>query len=338
MKTKFIFTIDVETRTLGCPDQDIMGILPGHKEHFGIARMMDILDYFQARATFFLNVYEMSRYGEDSTAEVARLIHLRGHDLQLHTHPRPMYPFYGMSKAPYSDQVAILQKGISLIERWTGKRVIAHRAGAFSANGDTLRAVAATGLKADCSLSPGSHVVVPLVQELGATNVVQQIGKVAEIPMTCYDQLRFGSWHARRILDIEGSSLSEIKSVCRMALQHRLPTITILAHSFSFTRFGRPNKFVMRKMAKLLEWLGTQDRFEIATVEEACAWLNVHSMAAPKIKEEIPHTGPRLAWFRAIQSWRDGWKNFIVAAASLVACVAIAAFELGHVVRAFLHM
>lgn len=321
MKTTFLFTVDVESRTHGSPDQDILGLLPGHQGSHGIELMMDLLDSQQARGTFFLNVYEAARHGEECIAGIARLIHSRGHDLELHTHPRPMYRHYGMSQAPFEEQLEIVEKGIALTEAWTGKRVIAHRAGAFLANSDTLRALAAAGVAADCSLAAGSHEAVPLVNEFGPSNMATRVKGLWEIPVTYYEQVRIGPWCSRRILDIEASSLAEIKRVTRVAIRQRLPTVCLLMHSFSFTRKGRPDERVVRRFATLLGWLREQDEIEVATVEQVCRSLDAARLPA-SIPGFAPHTGIWLTWTRALQAWNDGWKNFVVSLIG-IACLTI---------------
>lgn len=323
-KTTFSVTVDVETRSRGNPDRDIMGVVPGYGEEFGIRRMMDILESHGAHGTFFLNVYEVGKYEEDVIAGIARLIHDRGHDLELHTHPQSMYPsFYGMSDAPFEEQAAILEKGTSLIRAWTGRATVAHRAGAFLANRDTLRALEAIGVSSDCSLSPGCHDSVPLVGALGASNRVQQVGTVREIPVTYYDQLRVGRWHSRRILDIEGSSLAEIKRVTRWAIHNSVPTVCMLMHSFSFSRHDAPDWRVIRRFSALLAWLRKQDGIEIATIERVCQRLAAEQ-GALQVADGTPCTGPWLTWGRALQAWNDGWKNFVVAAAGIVALLVLA--------------
>lgn len=326
MATTFLFTVDVESRSRGNPGRDIFGELPEHGRNHGIERMMDLLERHQAKATFFLNVYEAAKHGEEVLARAARVIHKRGHDLELHTHPRPMYGPYGMSHASFEEQIEILKRGIAYIEGWTGKRVVAHRAGAFLANGDTLRALAAAGLVADCSLAPGSHDPVPLVNELGASNSVQRVDSIWEIPVTYYDQVRIGPWRSRRILDVEASSLAEIKKVTRLAVRQRLPTVCILVHSFSFTREGRPNERIIRRFSELLAWLRKQDGVQIDTVEGTCQRLEA-THALESAASAVPYTGIWLTWTRALRSWDDGWKNFAVSAAG-IACLAIPALAI----------
>lgn len=330
MKTTFIVTVDVETRTHGDSNQDISGLIPGYPGNFGIEKIMEVLEEHRAHGTFFLNVYEIAKRGEEVVRSAARLIHERGHDLELHTHPRPMFRFYGMSQASFDEQKTILEKGIALLEGWTGKKVVAHRAGAFAANTDTLRAVAAAGLRADCSLSAGSHVSVPLVAELGPTNSVQCVDDAWEIPVTCFDQVRFGPWHSRRILDIEGCSLPEIKRITRWAVRQQLPAVCLLMHSFSLSRHGKPNRRVIQRLSALLAWLREQGNIEIGTIEQTCCQLDAGSLSPATAV--IPVTGVWLTWRRAVGSWSDGWKNFLVAisGAGVLAVLALALFLLGY--------
>ena len=316
MKTSFLFTIDVETRAEGKLDSDIMGALPGYPERYGIGKIMETLESANARGTFFLNVYEIDKHGEEQLAAVARLIQSRGHDVELHTHPLPMYRFYGMSKASLQDQVVILKKGISLLENWIGRRVVAHRAGAFAANANTLQACEQVGLLADSSLSAGSRVAVPLVRDFGATNMVRRVGKIWEIPVTHYYPVRLGRWHSKRILDLEACSLAEIKYVTRWAVRQGLPTICLLLHSFSLCRNGRPNSSVIGRLAALLGWLRSQEDIEISTVDHVCQHLAQNQLREPVVC--APCTGLWLTWSRVICSWNDGWRNRLMAMAGII--------------------
>ena len=312
MTTRFIFSIDVETRSRGNPAVDIFGHIPGHPETLGIELIMDVLEEHQAKGTFFFNAYEAGKHDEAEIARAASIIHSRGHDLELHTHPRPMFPFYGISQASLDGQAKILEKGMSLIEEWTGKKVVAHRAGAFSANMDTLQAAASVGLLADSSLSPGSRVDVPLVRQMGVSNGLSRMLGIWEIPLTSFEQIRVGQWYSRRALDIEGCSLPEIKHVTRWAAAHGLPTLCILMHSFSLSRYGRPNRRVIRRFSALLAWLRTQDDIEIYTVEQLCRDAPGVPLSQPS--DSLPVTGLWLTWGRAMRAWNEGWKNLLVAA------------------------
>jgi len=305
----------------GNPGRDIWGLLPGSSDRLGITKIMDILESFNARATFFLNVYEIAKHGEQVIRDAAELIHARGHDLELHTHPRPMYSYYRISDAPLVDQIAIIEKGRRLIERWTGKIIIAHRAGAFGANLDTLSATESTGLLAECSLSYGSKVFISLTKQLDAHNLVQRIGNIWEIPVTYYHQFSFFNWRSKRMLDIEGSSLAEIKKVTRWALRNNIPTVCILLHSFSFTRKGKPNHRVISRLSALLAWLRTLNDIQINTIDQLCTQLQQHLIK--QTTTQAAYTGLFLTWNRALTNWNDGWKNRLFAAIGLIGLVVI---------------
>lgn len=173
----------------------------------------------------------------------------------------------------------------------------------------------ATGLRADSSLAPGSRILRRLPIELGASNMARRVGQVWEIPVTYYDQVRIGRWQSKRHLSIDGSSLAEIKHVVRSAVRQRLPTVCILIHSFSFTRQGRPDVRFIRRLSALLEWLQKQDEVEVDTVQGILQRLD--SDVLPEQTVQVPHTGIWLTWCRALGSWRDGWKNLVVATAGV---------------------
>lgn len=319
--TRFIVTVDVESRSTGNPQTDIWGRLAHSNTEYGIDKIMEILESYGVLGTFFLNPYEIAKHGEGDIAGAAKRIHARGHDLELHTHPRLMYHFARMSAVSSATQQKVLERGIALLENWTGRRPVAHRAGGFAADLNTLNACAKVGLAADCSLSAGSRVGVPLVNEIGPSNVPRRIGRIWEIPVTYYEQLALAPWRSRRILDIEGSSLAEVKKVTRWAIRNKMPTVCLLMHSFSLCRRGTPSPWVIRRLIALLSWLLQQDGIMIQTVEETCQALD--RVGIPPGLAESPTTGMSLAWLRILASSNDGWKNRAAAMLSIVAIVVL---------------
>lgn len=319
--TRFIVSVDVESRLARDPQTDIWGRAAESDEEFGIAKIMDILESHGVRGTFFLNPYEMVKHGEQAVAEAAEQIHCRGHDLELHTHPRAMYTFSRMSSAPLDLQREVLERGIGLLETWTGKRPVAHRAGAFAADLNTLIACAQVGLLTDSSLSTGSRISGPLVDVIGPTNVPTRVEGIWEIPVTYYRQLALAPWCSRRILDIEGSSLSEIKQVTCWAIRNKVPTVCLLMHSFSLCRRGVPSAKVTSRLIALLTWLSGQEGIAMNTIEEVCQIFEVGRAPAGRIG--APTTGIRLTWIRVLTSWDDGWKNRVAAAVSIAGLTAL---------------
>jgi hypothetical protein len=90
-RTHVLLTIDVESFQDSNPARDTWGKLEGYDGEWGIGLILRILQEHHARATFYLNVYESAKFGEDSIGAVAREIVRSGQDLQLHTPPRDVW-------------------------------------------------------------------------------------------------------------------------------------------------------------------------------------------------------------------------------------------------------
>ena len=157
-----LFTVDVESTGGGSVQRDIWGRLADEPDDHGIDKMMDIFDRHGVGGTFFVNVYEAPTSGADAMAEVCRHIRDRGHDLELHTHPKPMFGVAYMQQTDLAKQRAILQRGAELIKQWTGVDVIAHRAGGYMANRDTIKACGLAGIPMEFSYNAAWPASAPV--------------------------------------------------------------------------------------------------------------------------------------------------------------------------------
>lgn len=306
--TFVLVTVDVESRAQGNPNEQIWGRMPGVEEEWGIPKIMNILDRHAVKGTFYLNVYEHVTHGELPIKQAALAIHRRNHDLQLHTHPQPMYGMYGMSHAAYEKQLEILLKGIDLIQGWTGKTVIAHRAGAYEANTETIRAVKDSGLLIDSSLALNS----PMAKSGYLTNRVFQIDDITEIPVTYYDQVKIGQWHSRRLIDIEGTTFYELKNILEQASNNDLCSVNIMMHSFSLSRYGIPDPDVAQRLDALLLFVKNHDDLEVVTTTEFYERSEAGETCA-NLVNFVPSTGFILTYLRAVEDFDKGFKNKVVA-------------------------
>ena len=59
----------------------------GEEEPWGIEMQAKIFQSYGVQATFFLDVYEHSFYGEDAMKQVVETLLRYDQDIQLHTHP-----------------------------------------------------------------------------------------------------------------------------------------------------------------------------------------------------------------------------------------------------------
>lgn len=310
-ETYVLLTVDVESFSAGNPKKDIWGRLKGYDGEYGVPLILSILQDNKSKATFYLNVYEISKHGEKELRRVAEEIVSHNQDLQLHTHPMPMYGKYGMSLFNSSEQEKILSKGKELIYKWIGKDVIAHRAGAYLGNTDTLHALKKVGIYVDSSLSPASSS--PLFKEGYNANDIIDIEGVLEIPVTYFTQIKFMGWESRRFLDIESSSLSELKSVLDDMAEEGSCAVNIMMHSFSFTRYGYPDERISRKLDQLLKYIQEHPKLTTMDTERFYKVYKENNLTCNPHPEFIPHTGMILTYFRSWERFTDGWKNVVVA-------------------------
>jgi len=324
-----LFTVDVEVRSDGNVERDIWGVLPCSPDKHGIDQVMDTLERHGVKGTFFVDVFAAAKHGQEAVAAVCRHIVARGHDVQLHTHPSPVFGLDGVQDADLDTQVKILRQGAELIRGWTGVETIAHRAGAYMANLDTLAACRATGLSLELSYNGASHE-----GQLSRTGLTWNAAFARDgllcVPVTCHVEVGFGPWKRLRFLDIESSSLAEIRNVLANLHRTGVRTAVIMAHSFSFCRGGKPHRQIWQAFDGLVAGLATDPRYKIVTAHELHALWQADPQAVLG-PDHLPKTG---LWTTYCRAWRrigEGWKNVAVA---LLPWVAIGAAALA----AWLHL
>ncbi|MBI5752380.1 MAG: polysaccharide deacetylase family protein [Hydrogenophilales bacterium] len=309
-----LITVDTESYTEGNPKQQIWGRVGGGGEH-GIGKIMDILEAHGVKGTFYINVYEAERHGEETIAQVIKAVHKRGHDVQLHTHPHHKYGIHKLTRADLARQQEILLWGKHFIERHTGTAVIAHRAGAFAANLDTIEALRRIGVKVDASLSSLSEES-HLAREVGeARNRPFVLNGILELPITYYVQGRVATYQFKRTLDIESTSLREFEDVIRQAQVANVPAVNVLMHSFSFVRHGRPDIELEERFDRFLSFLGTQHGVVVSTTTQFYGHWSSRIAPSSEPEQFVPATGWWLSYLRAVEEADNGWKNAVVAVA-----------------------
>ena len=326
-----IFTVDTEASSegFGTVGGDIWGKLPGHTEQYGIGRIMDIFDRQGLKVTFFVDVYEAGTFGEQALAEVCRHIASRGHDVELHTHPHHMYDLACTSDGDLKMQIEVLHKGAEMIRQWTGQPVVAHRAGGYQGNYDTVTACRSVGIELEFSHNWGFHGEGFRHPPLTVNRAVVHEGVLC-VPVTNYVQGRLGNWASVRILDIESSSAGEIRKVIADLRRQGVRTAVIMMHSLSLmrrgTRRGIPNPRVEQTMENLLRDSLTDPNVRIVSARE----LHEIFRKSPETlagQDHLPTTGWWMTYCRAWQRLGEGWKNIAAALIpiAMVVCLIVAA-------------
>ncbi len=321
--TYVLVTVDVESTTAGSPAADIWGRRDGDENPRGIGQIMDVLDRSGVKGTFFVNVYEAAKFGEPTLAAACREIHRRGHDLQLHTHPQTMFPYWSMSHADKATQVEILRKGRDLIRQWTDVEVVAHRAGDFSANADTLTACGEANIPCEFSWNaawPRSAVADANI----AVNAPRLVRGELCVPVTSYIELAAGPMRDLRFLDMESSSPQEFRKVFDELKAHDVRTAVLTIHSFSICR----SPASLDTLTRLLQQAAADPQLRVVTASELYAIYRQQPDAIIGGGDWVPYTGYWLTYQRAWLRLGSGWKNVLfallppgVAVAALAAAV-----------------
>jgi hypothetical protein len=260
-----IITVDVETtkyqnRSSALPLPEQVNAICETNIPCGMQKMVSMLREKGYAATFFYNVYEYQKYGEETVKNIAIWLDQSGQDVQLHTHPQWAYDSNRNYMYQYSldEQIEIVRRGKELLEMWTGKPVIAHRAGAYAADENTLMALIRNNILYDGSLfiaSPNSKISTLDLSK----NTLSLYGPLYEFPVTVYKKKEYPPYFVNKISPIERIRKYDVNSFVdetegRKAMQEilnmKLDFIILFLHSFSFIKeYDVPGKMEVDKNA-----------------------------------------------------------------------------------------
>jgi len=121
----------------------------------GISRLLDILDDFNAKSTWFVTP-DVAQHCGNFFSEVAIK-----HEVGCHVHPeyfassvKGMRMEKILPQFSYENQLEMIQDASDIISQNIGVYPSSFRAGRFAVNMDTLRALESCGFNVDCSLTP----------------------------------------------------------------------------------------------------------------------------------------------------------------------------------------
>jgi len=341
-----VITVDVEsTSQENSPlplTQQVDAVCIG-KMPCGLQEMVNILKKRGYAATFFLNVFEYAQYGEAFLERTGKWLHDSGQDVQLHTHPQWRYDRSRTMMYQYTleEQVKMIRDGKRLLEKWTGARVIAHRAGSYSADENTLKALVANNILIDSSLFYG--VPDSRINSLGLNkNAMSMYGPLYEFPVTVYkkneylfftgDPLRPQS--SIRKYDINWfRDQEEAESAIREAVRLKMEFIILFLHSFSFIKGQSGAQMIADENAigrfdRVLEFISTQG-MEVSTFDDvANGKLNWAALPLDG-QDVVPEISQRIPLIQYIRKMvginRHNYKSVIFYCTLFLASVALAA-------------
>ncbi len=294
-------TIDVEGVHGARPFPEfVRGELLHHDgEDWGVFRQAAIFQKHGVSATFFVDCYEYTLWGEKQLEDVCCRLVQMGQDVQLHTHPawrddihdygwlralkakKSFFPQYLdlMAKLSYAQQVEVLDHGISLLQKWTGKRPTVHRSGGYSIDENTIRALRDVGIPMDSSM----HVAHSNSKVTWATNRLVHRHGLLELPITVLRnsiELPLRSESPGRFYgklfntDMDCCRLEDFLGYVDQGIPLNVKVMNLFMHSYSLLQFDpyyktiRPSPRQAEKLDDLLDALGKRKDVQLMSCDE----------------------------------------------------------------------
>lgn len=162
MPHRLMITVDVEAFPKRAEKDHVERLIWGRYPdgNGGIGEMMSIAEKHGVKLVMFLDYVEEFLYGEE-LLNVARIIHARGHDLQLHSHPE-LFPdsfwaergidrLKNVGGATDAQADALFEFLCDSQIRATGVTPIAYRGGGYRYGAATVRAMGTHGIRLNSS-------------------------------------------------------------------------------------------------------------------------------------------------------------------------------------------
>jgi hypothetical protein len=292
-KTRVYLTVDVECAEervvasrarppLGY-DLRVWGRFANQGRDLGLPLMLEELRRHGLQATFFVEPFGSSFFGQSGLAEVCQTLRAAGQDVQLHVHPvQQQVDWYTRGAERPPDQMAaydvtvqrkLLTDGLTLLRAAgvPGTELKAFRAGHFAANNDTWQAMRQVGLTLSsnlnlCYLGRGCAIEWPSP----ANALFAAAEGIWELPISNFLEPGGGYRH----LQVTAVSFSEMRHFLEAAHRLRIPEVTVVTHCFEFffvdsaaEKLGHPNWINLHRWRQLCEFLGhRRGDFAVETV------------------------------------------------------------------------
>jgi len=294
MKPGVIITFDAECSMGGAwQDKSIKPVSPLKgmmgkfgRDFLGIPLICDILKKNDLKATFFLEPFNEELGYKGETEKVCNYLMENSQDIQLHIHPNHYH--YGlylqgqnfsftdqMADLSPDEQVFLLKEGASRIEKWTGIRPHAFRAGNLGASEQTLSCLPEAGLWMDSSycfpFAGGQCLFSPEKPYNGS----RWYGDVLEVSLSGFRQSFLPGLKKGKVLDLMGISFEECRDAVSEVCSSGADAVVIL-HSFSLFKVkdkqysrGKLNKIAVKRFEKFCRWLdNNREKFPVRTFAE----------------------------------------------------------------------
>ena len=274
----------------------------------GVSYKLETLARYGLKACFFVDPMPALTFGLAPVRQIIETILAAGQEVQLHLHPNWTGAIAGdkgmgasrfeLMEYSFDEQRDLIAGATDLLVAAGAPHPIAFRAGSYSANDATLRALAEQGFEYDASHN-GSEHPWPSAIDLPTRQIAPlYLGGVIEVPVTLIEE-RPGQL---RNFQICALSVGEMRAALDHAQANDHAAVNIVSHGFELAnRAGtRPNAVHVRRFEALCALLA--DRAETMPT--------VHFADRPSLRlgqRDVP-LGPdplRTRWRQAEQLWSN---------------------------------
>jgi hypothetical protein len=274
---------------------------------YGLPLIVEELNKYNFRATFFTEVFFSQCLGDDQAKIVIDYLLEKQQDVQLHAHP--VFRNYSLalregtpeafrryralgdalSSKDIDTQYELLSEASVLFRSLVGVHPVAFRAGGFRGDHNTLVALLRLGILIDSSYNPSIAASFP--QNRPLPNIVQRINEIIEMPLT---NARSGLNQSRdwKPMAISSVSFAELKAVLKQAHAGDVRDVVLILHPFSMVKAKdffysnfRPDRMVISRFRRLLRYLADHSHmFEVCVIGDAVSKFELVSVG-----QKTPH-------------------------------------------------
>lgn len=303
-KTYVIITVDHCFTYEGIIDAKLSG------QDVGLKAIVDICDKHDVIPVFFVSPYDTTETDPDPVKNVVQYLDARGCEVQLHTHPAWYFDRNRTDLYQYTleEQIEIIRFGKDKLVEWTGKQPIAHRAGDYGADTNTMIALKKNGFIFDSSMF-FKHPSCKLDNTELPINAVGKLNGIIQIPVSSFVlvetsplfKMNFPPVKRIRKIDIDWADYDQLGSGIDALNAAGIRTITLFLHFHTFFK-SRDNLFQetdeldaedIEEFDSILAYIQSNPKLEFATfgslgamIEETNADL-FSGDALPEYRKEV---------------------------------------------------
>lgn len=255
----------------------------------GLGHILDTLDNYGLRATFFVEVLQTAWFGDSEMADIAQRIAARGHELQLHLHPvwlqfeNPNWKRLNkpgklsslehdsLIVLPESRALEIIEQGKAVFARWGLPAPTAVRTGNLFVERWLYQIFARSGLMISSSI--GSSLYSPRDSDMNLFAAPRIFDSVLELPVTSYLGAGPSLRQQKRLATVVGMGVWEQRALLNAARRNGVPCIVVLSHVSEFCSVddeghAHPNRLSARKFDRLCRTVSTASGLNGVTINE----------------------------------------------------------------------